>query len=190
MKYKTYIIILLLALIGCKAHAQESTLRGTVTDSITGEGLPYASLIYRGTLTGTATDDEGRYQLPSPEKAHTLEVSYLGYITKQIALRPHQEGRLDIRLAPDDIALQEVTVKPKKERYSKKDNPAVQFVKQVIARRGSNSPKNKGMSLRKMSTSLNISSRNCCTPSWVSISSTPDDCCPRTTRFSVLGWLR
>ena len=34
MKYKTYIIILLLALIGCKAHAQESTLRGTVTDSI------------------------------------------------------------------------------------------------------------------------------------------------------------
>ena len=143
MKYKTYIIILLLALIGCKAHAQESTLRGTVTDSITGEGLPYASLIYRGTLTGTATDDEGRYQLPSPEKAHTLEVSYLGYITKQIALRPHQEGRLDIRLAPDDIALQEVTVKPKKERYSKKDNPAVQFVKQVIARRNSNSPKNK-----------------------------------------------
>ena len=37
-------------------QAQEAIIRGIVTDSISGEGLPYASLIYKGTNIGTATD--------------------------------------------------------------------------------------------------------------------------------------
>lgn len=140
---KNIIIWLLLTLVTSISQAQDIFIRGTVTDSITGEGLPYASLIYKGTTVGTATDLDGHFVLASPERAQVLEISYLGYDTQQLHIRPHQEGTLHIRLAPDGIALQEVSVKPKKEKYSKKDNPAVLFVKQMIGRRKMGSPKEK-----------------------------------------------
>lgn len=38
--------------------------------------------------------------------------------------------------------LNEVVVRPQKEKYSKKENPAVTFVRQVIALRKSNDPHN------------------------------------------------
>ena len=134
---------ILFFLIASFGQAQEAIIRGIVTDSISGEGLPYASLIYKGTNIGTATDMDGHYELPSPDGTQTLEVSYLGYTTKVQTILPHQHGKLDIRLSPDGIALQEVTIKPGKEKYSKKDNPAVRFVKQMIERRDSHTPHNK-----------------------------------------------
>ena len=123
--------------------AQEAIIKGTVTDSITGEALPYASLIFKGTTIGTATDINGHFELTLPERTQMLEIFYLGYKTKQMNISPQYSGRLDIGLSPNDISLQEVTVKPKKEKYSKKDNPAVEFVKQMIERRKENSPRNK-----------------------------------------------
>ena len=40
------------------ANGQNTIIKGIVTDSITGEGLPYVSLIFKGTTIGTATDGE------------------------------------------------------------------------------------------------------------------------------------
>ena len=140
---KKYVCFLIYFLCTLCSIAQEATIKGTVTDSITGEALPYASLIFKGTTIGTATDMNGHFELTLPERTQMLEISYLGYKTKQMNITPQYSGRLDIGLSPDDIALQEVTVKPKKEKYSKKDNPAVEFVKQMIERRKENSPRNK-----------------------------------------------
>lgn len=114
-----------------------------MTDSISGEALPYASLIFKGTTQGTATDLDGHFELPLPDRTQTLEVSYLGYDTRQLSIHSRTGSPLHIQLVPSGIALQEVTVKPGKERYSKKDNPAVRLVKQVIERRASNNPRNK-----------------------------------------------
>ena len=140
---KKYVCFLIYFLCTLCSTAQEAIIKGTVTDSITGEALPYASLIFKGTTIGTATDMNGHFELTLPERTQMLEISYLGYKTKQMNITPQYSGRLDIGLSPDDIALQEVTVKPKKEKYSKKDNPAVEFVKQMIERRKENSPQNK-----------------------------------------------
>ena len=49
---------------------------------------------------------------------------------------------MKIQLAPTSINLSEVIIKPGKERYRKKDNPAVTFIKNAIARRESNDPRN------------------------------------------------
>ena len=140
---KKYVCFLIYFLCTLCSTAQEAIIKGTVTDSITGEALPYASLIFKGTTIGTATDMNGHFELTLPERTQMLEISYLGYKTKQMNITPQYSGRLDIGLSPYDIALQEVTVKPKKEKYSKKDNPAVEFVKQMIERRKENSPQNK-----------------------------------------------
>ena len=124
-------------------HAQEAMIRGTVCDDATGERLPFASLIYKGTAIGTSTDMNGRFSLAMPEDEKTLQVSYLGYTTQEIRILPTHSRQLDIRLKPEGIALQEVTVKPSKEKYSKKDNPAVIFVRKMIERRDMGNPRNK-----------------------------------------------
>lgn len=116
-------------------------VKGVVTDSITGERLPSVSLIFKGTNIGTATDGDGAFSLSSPDAVSTLSISYLGYKTKEIKVLPGRSVKLDIRLAPTDILIDEVVVKPKKEKYSKKDNPAVQFVNQVIGLRKEHDPR-------------------------------------------------
>ena len=124
------------------ANGQNTIIRGVVTDSITGEGLPYVSLIFKGTTIGTATDGDGNFSFSALTDVKNLEVSYLGYDTKEVKVIPGKTNNLKIKLAPNGITLNEVVVKPKKEKYSKKENPAVKFVKQVIASRESNDPRN------------------------------------------------
>ena len=124
------------------ANGQNTIIRGVVTDSITGERLPYVSLIFKGTTIGTATDGDGNFSFSALTDVKNLEVSYLGYDTKEVKVIPGKTNNLKIKLAPNGITLNEVVVKPKKEKYSKKENPAVKFVKQVIASRESNDPRN------------------------------------------------
>ena len=123
------------------ANGQNTIIRGVVTDSITGEGLPYVSLIFKGTTIGIATDGDGNFSFSALTDVKNLEVSYLGYDTKEVKVIPGKTNNLKIKLAPNGITLNEVVVKPKKEKYSKKENPAVKFVKQVIASRESNDPR-------------------------------------------------
>ena len=46
------------------ANGQNTIIRGVVTDSITGEGLPYVSLIFKGTTIGIATDGDATFHSP------------------------------------------------------------------------------------------------------------------------------
>lgn len=124
------------------ASSQNILIKGVVTDSITGEPLPAVSLILKGTTIGGSTDYDGNFSISTPSKVRTLKVSYLGYTEKEVQLTPGKTGNLAIRLAPTSISLSEVVVKPGKERYSKKDNPAVAFVKNAIERRDMNDPRN------------------------------------------------
>lgn len=45
---------------------------------------------------------------------------------------PAGAKELNVVLSPDDVMLEEVVVKPKKEKYSRKNNPAVEFMRKVI----------------------------------------------------------
>ena len=60
-----------------------------------------------------------------------LTFSAIGYITKKVKFAPGTKV-LNVALAPADVMLSEVVVKPKKEKYSRKNNPAVEFMKKVI----------------------------------------------------------
>lgn len=124
------------------ANGQNTTIKGVVTDSITGERLSYVSLKLKGTTIGAASDENGLFSFSSPTADRVLEVSYLGYDRKEITVIPGVTNNLKIQLAPNGITLNEVTIKPQKEKYSKKENPAVTFVRQVIALRENNAPHN------------------------------------------------
>ena len=136
-------VFLLISLISVwMANAQNTIIKGIVTDSITGEALPYVSLIFKGTTLGTATDGDGCFSFSASATGRILQVSYLGYDTKEVKIIQGKTNDLKIQLAPNGITLNEVVIKPKKEKYSKKENPAVAFVKQVIALRERNNPRN------------------------------------------------
>ncbi len=138
-----YFLLLVVVLMAGTLRAQNVTLKGTVTDSITGEPLPYASLLLQGTGLGCVTDGNGQFSLVLPRRSGTLRVSFMGYRTKNIGLSTRQSSvDMAIQLSPDGVSLKEVVVKPRKEKYRKKENPAVAFVRQVIARRKENSPRN------------------------------------------------
>jgi len=133
------IVFLIVSLwVAWAANGQDMIIKGIVTDSIAGEGLPYASLIFKGTTIGAATDGEGNFSFSAPTTHKILTVSYLGYDTKEIEIIQGRTAYLKIELVPSCITLNEVVIKPQKEKYSKKENPAVIFVKQIIALRKNN----------------------------------------------------
>lgn len=140
------IIALLIGIIGLAtgtASAQKTVVEGYVTDAANGEPLPFASLKFVGSSQGTRTDGNGYYLLSATADAGIkLEVSYLGYTTQVLTVKTGVRQRLDIRLSPDGIVLEEVEVKRKREHYRRRDNPAVLFVRQVIGHRESNDPRN------------------------------------------------
>ena len=142
-KYIGYVaLLLLMQLIPARGVAQ-TTVKGMVLDSITGEGLPFVSVLLKGTNQGTTTDADGYFALASPSRSTMLVFSYLGYNEKLITLKSRRENNLKVSMAPTSYALNEVVIKPGKERYVKKGNPAVAFVKQVIDAKEKNDPTNK-----------------------------------------------
>lgn len=122
--------------------AQNLQVRGVVTDSITGEGLPYVSVLLEGTTIGVATNENGAFSLTTSSGSTVLLVSYLGYEEKRISVVRGKANNLKINLVPSSISLDEVVIKPKKERYTKKENPAVIFVRKAIEARETSDPKN------------------------------------------------
>ena len=139
---KKIVLGCVLLLVCLLADAQKIVIKGVVTDSISGEALPYASLMLKGTTIGTITDADGRFSLSTSSAVRVLEVSYLGYDVKTVDISSGKTTNLKIRLAPTGITLNEIVVEPGRERYRRKDNPAVRFVREVIARRDGNDPRN------------------------------------------------
>ena len=63
----------------------QRAISGTVTDP-GGEPLIGASILVKGTVTGTVTDFDGKYSINVPPDGNTLVVSYTGYTTREIEL--------------------------------------------------------------------------------------------------------
>ena len=88
------------------ALAQNITVKGSVTDA-SGEGVPFASIQVKGTMTGTATDGDGNYSIDVPKKA-TLIFSSIGYLNQEVAV----DGRsvINVILATDTENLEEAVI--------------------------------------------------------------------------------
>ncbi len=139
---RTRIFLLLIWLFAITAEAQNTLVKGIVTDSVTGEGLPYTAIKVKDKNIGTTTDTEGKFSFSIPNTPCVLQVSYMGYITQELPVRPNGKTiTWDIRLIPADFTLKEVTVKPRREHYRRRENPAVAFVRNVIDSRKANDPR-------------------------------------------------
>ena len=64
------------------AMGQTASVKGVVTDEVTGEFLPFVSVVVQGAATGTSTDFEGVFELSGlPPGVVNLSFSSVGYKT-------------------------------------------------------------------------------------------------------------
>ena len=115
---------------------------GHVSDKITGESLPYVSVQVKGTTIGDMTDNKGRFEFYTTDDK-IISASCIGYENEEIKVSDLFDGFALIRMQPSTYELNEVYVKPTKEKYSRKGNPAVELLKKVLVQKDINSPKNK-----------------------------------------------
>jgi len=132
MKRRFAIVILLLWAVLDGVLAQ---LTGVVVDAQDGGPVPYATVQYKGNRVATRADGQGRFSI-ARHNGWRLTVSSVGYREQVINVNPQTASQMTIRLSADNRTLSEVTVKSKKKsRYRRKDNPAVELMRKVIANR-------------------------------------------------------
>jgi hypothetical protein len=122
------------------SHAQNITsASGIVRDSVSGEPLSFVSVIFENSTIGAMTDDLGRFSLQNDKGFSRLLISSLGYNNKTVELKPGQKNdALNIQIRPVSFEITEVEIRPNRDRYSRKDNPAVELIKKVIEHKDEN----------------------------------------------------
>ena len=134
---KKYLVLRVLAVlftIHCSmlaVHAQQQ-IKGKVTDAKTGEAIPFASVQYKGHNVGVVSNIEGQYAI-SRHAGWAVTYSAVGYVAQTVMVNASVRGVHDVKLQPDNRMLKEVTIKTKRGRYSRKNNPAVEMMKKVVA---------------------------------------------------------
>ncbi|OJV18196.1 MAG: hypothetical protein BGO30_04415 [Bacteroidetes bacterium 41-46] len=115
MKAYYRLTILILTLSFNIIHAQEYySVSGRVLDASSKRQLSYASIQLLSTNISNVSNSEGNFllKIPSILKADTLLVSYLGYKTQKIAIKPGSDQRVSVLLNPSEISLAPITVRP------------------------------------------------------------------------------
>lgn len=129
-----------------EAHSQapvtETTIKGVVVDSLTREPLPFAMVFLKGSDSGTQADGDGRFELTTKVNFICVNFSTMGYTAKDVYVKKGSVNNLEVELTSDGVMLQEFVVKPGKEKYSRKNNPAVAFMERLRDMKDNYNPKN------------------------------------------------
>jgi len=112
--------------------AQAQVITGQIIDDATGDSIPFAGLRYRGHKISMASNYAGRFSIER-HNGWRLTFSAVGYKNQTIDITADVPANITVRLKTDAHQLKEVTVKSKRHRYSRKENPAVELMRRVIA---------------------------------------------------------
>lgn len=144
-KHVSHIVIFILlvaASLGAMAQQVPITqITGLVRDSVTREGIPYASISLVGTSEGTLANDKGGFTINSRSSFSRIHVTAMGFASKDVEVKPGQGSVMLIDMTASGVELQEIVVHKGKEKYSKKNNPAVEMIKRLRERRDDNDPR-------------------------------------------------
>ncbi|RYZ50769.1 MAG: carboxypeptidase-like regulatory domain-containing protein, partial [Sphingobacteriales bacterium] len=107
--FMRYLLLVLLLLGPVSLRAQ--LYYGRVTDAVSRDGLPFATIRIGQGKEGLVTDLNGYFRIPSSRALESLQISYLGYETFRVN-QPKPGDSLLIRLSPSVNALNEVVFSP------------------------------------------------------------------------------
>ena len=124
------ILILFLLVLSQVAGAQ--TITGVVVEEATGDTIPFPSVQYKKERIATSGNAYGHFSVKRLN-GEKLTFSAVGYQELTILIGPNTPSEMRITLKTDTKQLKGVTVKSKRSKYSRKNNPAVELMKRVIA---------------------------------------------------------
>ena len=110
----------------------QHTISGQIVDAKTGEPIPFASAQYLGHGVGVASDLDGNFTI-ARHNGWQLTFTSVGYVSHTVQINSGIKNVIKIALKTDNKMLKEVTIKTKRGRYSRKNNPAVEMMRKVIA---------------------------------------------------------
>lgn len=124
---KKKLVLFMFAFLATLSVVAQSVI-GVVVDAKTGEKLPFVNVVYEKG-GGTQTNVDGVFTLPY--KPGKLRVSTIGYETETVKISG--PGKIQVKLKLSDVSFKEAVVKVKRGKYSRKNNPAVELMRKVIA---------------------------------------------------------
>jgi len=133
-KYIGLIIILLTFSVNI-VQAQKTEISGKITEAGNTNPIPYVSILFKGTYTGTMSDLNGNYNLSSTKPASIIEFTAVGFKKQDFTIKPNQVNKLDVKMEEDVVSLAEVSVRPG-------ENPAIPLFRKIVDRKKENNPSN------------------------------------------------
>ena len=132
---KKKILFLLVAFVAFTACLSAQTkVSGIVLDE-GNEPIPYANVYFKGTAEGVITDENGKFYLESQNTYREIQISFIGYESKDIQLQKQSTYDLKVVLGEGQM-LNEVVLYSGK--TSKKNNPAIDILRKIWERRRKN----------------------------------------------------
>jgi outer membrane receptor protein involved in Fe transport len=111
----------------------QGTLKGTISDAETGETLIGASVVLKGTTTGTTTDIDGNFEFDVEQNPpFEIVIKFLGYTSKTIEVSSFDQD-LDLALGSDEVMMSEVEVVGSRISEKTKQSPLTVESMDVIA---------------------------------------------------------
>jgi hypothetical protein len=120
----------------CFFMIQAQTKVGGIVVDEQGEPVAFANIFFKNSTEGTITNDDGRFYLESENDYSTLMVSFIGYTEYELELTSKVTYELKISLVEAAEQLNEVTLISGKQ--SKKNNPAVDILRKIWAKKRQN----------------------------------------------------
>src|SRR5450432_998631 len=113
---------------------------GKVADSATGTPLQNVSITLKNSPRGTLTDPVGKFSIVVDRSVKRITFSITGFHSRSYILSDEPSQELTVLLSKSYTALEDVVVNAKMGKYRNKNNPAVEFIRQVIAHKSRNGP--------------------------------------------------
>ena len=130
---KTIVFILFMTLIYTMSFSQN--IKGSVTDSKTGNPLAFVNIIYDNSSYGVSSDIDGRFEIDKIKGIDSLSFIYVGYKKTTIATDNISSNYLNVQLTPKSYTLSTVSI-------ISKENPAHRIIKNCSNHRKENNPEN------------------------------------------------
>ena len=105
-KVFTFFIAVFLLQLQQKLYAQERIVSGTV-HSADNTPVSGASVVIKGTGTGTQTDASGKFSIKAAT-GQVLEISFIGFDQKQVKVG--ESSNIEIILSPKDKSMEDIVV--------------------------------------------------------------------------------
>ncbi len=112
-------------------YAQETVIKGKVTDANSGDPLPFVNVFFQNTTIGVTTDFEGNYELRSASPTDTLMATYVGYKPRKKTVEKGRTQTVNFQLEEDITRLQEIVIRPG-------ENPAYEILRKVVKNKNGN----------------------------------------------------